>query len=76
MDIKTEKQIHMTQTKDVTSFSWVSNTELLFTSKRNKPKAGTTDFYTISIEGGEAKKHSLSQKLVVYLYHLEINCGY
>ncbi|AUA35968.1 peptidase, S9 family [Clostridioides difficile] len=56
MDIKTEKQIHMTQTKDVTSFSWISNTELLFTSKRNKPKAGTTDFYTISIEGGEAKE--------------------
>ncbi|MFL8799760.1 MULTISPECIES: prolyl oligopeptidase family serine peptidase [unclassified Clostridioides] len=56
MDVKTEKQIHMTQTKDVTSFSWISDTELLFTSKRDKAKAGTTDFYTISIKGGEAKK--------------------
>lgn len=63
MDIKTEKQIHMTQTKDVTSFSWISNTELLFTSKRNKPKSGTTDFYTISIEGGEAKSIFYSKSL-------------
>ncbi|WP_227865264.1 MULTISPECIES: hypothetical protein [unclassified Clostridioides] len=56
MEIKTKKQIHLTQTRDVTAFSWISNTELFFTSKRDKPKAGTTDFYTISIQGGEAKR--------------------
>lgn len=56
MNRLTREQKPLTQTKDITSFRWISDTEILFTSARNKPLKGTTDVFKISVEGGEAKK--------------------
>lgn len=46
----------LTASGDVRGFRWETEETLLFSSARNKPKAGTTDFYTIGLNGGEAEK--------------------
>lgn len=56
LNISSGEILELTQSKDVTAFQWISEQEILFASAREHPKAGTSDFYIISLEGGEAKK--------------------
>lgn len=56
-DLKTGKETILTRSGDVNAYKWISDTEIMFSSKRGNPAPGTTDFYVISIHGGEAVKY-------------------
>ena len=56
LDLHSGEIREVTQSKDVTAFRWISDDTILFASGRGKPKEGTSDFYTISLKGGEACK--------------------
>lgn len=56
LDIASGEILELTQSKDVTAFQWITEDEILFATKRGTPQVGTTEFYTISVKGGEAQK--------------------
>ena len=54
--LETGEEKVLTATRDVGAYKWISSTEIIFSSRRSNPAPGSTDFYILSLEGGEAKK--------------------
>ena len=56
LDIETKQIRELTQSGDVTAYEWISATEILFASKRECPGSSVSEFFVISIHGGEAQR--------------------
>ena len=55
-DIAKNETKQITSLGDSRTYFWADNNSLIFPGMRGDKKPGTTDFYKISLDGGEAKK--------------------
>ena len=55
-DIASKETKQLTSLGDSATYMWLDDNNLIFPGVRGDKKPGTTDFYKISLDGGEAKK--------------------